>query len=94
MGVEHEQTVQEVALDLLGASAAVLDGEARQWANGFLGNRTLSIAGGISDIQRNIVAERLLGLPKDPCFGPRNSDQNCKVSTASGRHQLVHDAGD
>ena len=66
VGVEHEQAVQEVALDLLGASGAVLDGEAAQWVNGFLGNRALSIAGGTSDIQRNIVAERLLGLPKDP----------------------------
>ena len=66
IGVEHEQHVQEVGLALLGAEAAVDDGEAKAWIGGFLGNRALSIAGGTSDVQRNIIAERLLGLPKDP----------------------------
>ena len=32
----------------------------------FLFNRCLTIAGGTSDIQRNVIAERLLGLPRDP----------------------------
>jgi alkylation response protein AidB-like acyl-CoA dehydrogenase len=66
IGVEHEQRVQEVGLELLGPGAAVDDGEAKAWIGGFLGNRALSIAGGTSDVQRNIIAERLLGLPKDP----------------------------
>jgi alkylation response protein AidB-like acyl-CoA dehydrogenase len=66
IGVEHEQRVQEVGLALLGPDAAVDDGEAKAWIGGFLGNRALSIAGGTSDVQRNIIAERLLGLPKDP----------------------------
>ena len=42
------------------------DGEGVAWTGGFLGNRALSIAGGTSEIQRNLIAERLLGLPKDP----------------------------
>jgi alkylation response protein AidB-like acyl-CoA dehydrogenase len=66
VGVEHEQRVQEVGLALLGPEAAIDDGEAGSWISGFLGNRALSIAGGTSDVQRNIIAERLLGLPKDP----------------------------
>jgi 3-oxochol-4-en-24-oyl-CoA dehydrogenase len=65
VGVEHEQRVQEMGLLLLGAEAAATDGEAATWVAGFLGNRALSIAGGTSDVQRNIIAERLLGLPKD-----------------------------
>ncbi|MEZ5141458.1 MAG: acyl-CoA dehydrogenase family protein [Acidimicrobiales bacterium] len=66
LGVEHEQHVQEAGLALLGSAAAATDGEAALWVSGFLGNRALSIAGGTSDIQRNVIAERLLDLPKDP----------------------------
>ena len=64
--MEHEQDVQEVGLDLLGGEAAATDGEGFAWTGGFLGNRALSIAGGTSEIQRSLIAERLLGLPKDP----------------------------
>ncbi|HKY14594.1 MAG TPA: acyl-CoA dehydrogenase [Microthrixaceae bacterium] len=66
LGVEHEQLVQEVGLGLLGPQGAVVDGDGAVWTAGFLGNRALSIAGGTSEIQRNVIAERLLGLPKDP----------------------------
>jgi alkylation response protein AidB-like acyl-CoA dehydrogenase len=66
LGVEHEQRVQEVGLALLGPEGAVLEGAGATWTAGFLGNRALSIAGGTSEIQRNVIAERLLGLPKDP----------------------------
>jgi alkylation response protein AidB-like acyl-CoA dehydrogenase len=64
--VEHEQAVQEAGLALLGPEAALTDGPGGTWVAGFLGNRALSIAGGTSEIQRNVIAERLLGLPKDP----------------------------
>jgi 3-oxochol-4-en-24-oyl-CoA dehydrogenase len=64
--VEHEQAVQEAGLALLGPGAALTDGPGGTWVAGFLGNRALSIAGGTSEIQRNVIAERLLGLPKDP----------------------------
>ena len=66
LGVELEQRVQEVGLELLGANATAGEEEAAQWVTGFLANRSLSIAGGTSEIQRNVIAERLLGLPKDP----------------------------
>jgi len=66
LGVEHEQAVQEEGLALLGPAAVTGEGEGATWAGGFLGNRALSIAGGTSEIQRNVIAERLLGLPKDP----------------------------
>ncbi len=66
LGVHHEQDVQEAGLDLLGPDAAIVDREGAVWTAGFLGNRALSIAGGTSEIQKNVIAERLLGLPKDP----------------------------
>ena len=66
VGVELEQRVQEFGLELRGADGAVDAGDASMWIAGFLGNRALTIAGGTSEVQRNVIAERLLGLPKDP----------------------------
>ncbi len=66
LGVEHEQRVQELGMALHGADAAVLDGGARRWEEGFLSTRCLTIAGGTSEVQRNVIAERILGQPKDP----------------------------
>ncbi len=65
LGVEHDQRTQELGLSLLGPEGATADGAAAQWTFGFLANRCLTIAGGTSEIQRNVIAERLLGLPRD-----------------------------
>ena len=66
LGAEHDQRVQEFGLALLGPEAATVEGPAAQWSFGFLANRCLTIAGGTSEVQRNVIAERLLGLPRDP----------------------------
>ncbi|MGQ0832974.1 MAG: acyl-CoA dehydrogenase [Microthrixaceae bacterium] len=66
LGVEHDQRTQELGLSLLGPEGATTIGAAAQWTFGFLANRCLTIAGGTSEIQRNVIAERLLGLPRDP----------------------------
>jgi len=66
LGVVHDQHVQEVGLGLVGADGAVADGDGLTWSRGFLFNRNLTIAGGTSEIQRNIIGERVLGLPRDP----------------------------
>ncbi len=66
LGVEHEQRVQEMGMALYGADGAVLDGSAQRWEEGFLSTRCLTIAGGTSEVQRNVIAERILGQPRDP----------------------------
>jgi alkylation response protein AidB-like acyl-CoA dehydrogenase len=66
LSAEHDQRVQEVGLGLLGGEGATTEGPAAQWSFGFLANRCLTIAGGTSEVQRNVIAERLLGLPRDP----------------------------
>ena len=70
LGVEHEQRVQEMGMALYGADGAVLDGKAQRWEEGFLSTRCLTIAGGTSEVQRNVIAERILGQPRDPEPGP------------------------
>jgi alkylation response protein AidB-like acyl-CoA dehydrogenase len=65
-GVEHDQRVQETGMTLLGPEGATVAGDAAIWTHGFLATRCLTIAGGTSEIQRNVIAERLLGLPRDP----------------------------
>jgi alkylation response protein AidB-like acyl-CoA dehydrogenase len=55
------------ANELLGAMAVVEDGSdsaAGLWMERMLGARELTIAGGTSEIQHNIIGERVLGLPK------------------------------
>jgi alkylation response protein AidB-like acyl-CoA dehydrogenase len=66
LGVQHDQHVQEVGFTLVGPDAIADDGEGAAWTASFLFNRCLTIAGGTSDVQRNVIAERLLGLPRDP----------------------------
>ncbi len=57
-----ERLLNHVGVDLHGADA-LLVGAPRVWSE-HLGSRARSIAGGTSQIQRTIVAERLLGLPR------------------------------
>jgi alkylation response protein AidB-like acyl-CoA dehydrogenase len=66
LGVQHDQHVQEVGMVVAGIEATAAEGDAAAWSASFLFNRCLTIAGGTSDIQRNVIAERLLGLPRDP----------------------------
>ena len=59
---EHGQHVMAVARDMLGAQS-MLTSDA--WYDGFTFSQALTIGGGTGDVQRNIVAERVLGLPAD-----------------------------
>ena len=66
LGAEHEQRVQELGLVMIGPEGAVAEGRAGRWSQGVLATRCLTIAGGTSEVQRNVIGERILGLPRDP----------------------------
>ena len=59
---ELEQRIYETAADILGPDA-VLDSP---WLHGLLDTRSLTIAAGTSEIQKTLLAERGLGMPKEP----------------------------
>ncbi|WP_369217771.1 acyl-CoA dehydrogenase family protein, partial [Streptomyces flavofungini] len=61
----HQQKVAELALELLGEAGAVREGAGERALHGFLMSRCLTIAGGTTQVQLNVVAERILGLPRD-----------------------------
>jgi alkylation response protein AidB-like acyl-CoA dehydrogenase len=56
------QQVTELAVDLLGMGGLV---EAGEWQRAFLFGPALTIGGGTTEIQRNILAQRALGLPRE-----------------------------
>ncbi len=59
----------ELAMDVRGAAATLAAGEPYElddWQRLFLFSRADTVYAGSSEIQRNIIAERVLGLPKEP----------------------------
>jgi 3-oxochol-4-en-24-oyl-CoA dehydrogenase len=62
--IGHETAA--IMAELAGPGAVFLEGDGAMGATLMLMNRALSIAGGTSEIKRNQIAERILGLPRDP----------------------------
>jgi alkylation response protein AidB-like acyl-CoA dehydrogenase len=62
---EMSRRFADTAVDLVGPGALVTTADAR-WARGLLATRANSIMGGTSEIQRTIIGERILGLPREP----------------------------
>lgn len=73
MADEHGLHVMELAKDLAGTGGMLttkgpLGGEAGIWHYGFLFSPALTIGGGTWAVQRNIIGEKILGLPKEPAL--------------------------
>jgi hypothetical protein len=79
---EYHRIVTELGVDLLGADGLVVEGRgpstafqtddpgapnsSASWIGTFLNARAGTIYAGSSQIQRNIIGEMILGLPKEP----------------------------
>jgi len=63
------QDLPLVATQVLGAGTLVsapTAADGNDWGHQAVGARSLSIAGGTTEVNKNIVAERVLGLPREP----------------------------
>jgi len=79
---EYHQKLTELALDIIGAEAMTPSGRdaasgaglddigspysSAAWVTNFIGARPATIYSGSSEIQRNIIGERVLGMPREP----------------------------
>ena len=61
---EQQQRLTELGMELAGTAAVV--GQMPRLMRSYMGGRAITIAGGTSEISRNTIAERILGLPRDP----------------------------
>lgn len=71
---EHGQHVMALARELIGADAMLtgIENESKKtlqnhaWYSGYMFSQALTIGGGTGEVQRNILGERVLGLPHEP----------------------------
>ena len=95
---DHGQHLFELAHDLAGADGllttwgplgAPVGNAWGDWHWGAMFSRALTIGGGTSEVQRNIIGERLLGLPREPSLGQltrrRRTDYACGARERRGR---------
>jgi len=67
----HGQHIFQLARDLSGSEGLLkevgpLGADPTWWANGFVFSPALTIGGGTSEVLRNVIGERILGLPREP----------------------------
>ena len=73
---EYAQRFAEIVMDVRGADGMVMPSQdgahyrPDKWQTNFLSTRSVTIWGGTAQVQRNIVGERVLGLPKEPSKQP------------------------
>jgi alkylation response protein AidB-like acyl-CoA dehydrogenase len=65
VGMRHQQDTAELRFQLVGEQGLVAEGDTTRLAHTMLNTRCLTIAGGTSEVLKNVVGERILGLPRD-----------------------------
>ena len=84
----HGQVGFRLGKDMMGAYGMLapdaVDPQWEPWASGFLFSPALTVGGGTSEVLRNVIAERMLGLPHD-------TDVEAGLSWAEGRARLRAD---
>jgi 3-oxochol-4-en-24-oyl-CoA dehydrogenase len=65
VSAHHKQDVAEFGLQLLGDAGTTTTDLGGHWSFQYLLLRSFTIFGGTSEIQRNLIGERILGLPRD-----------------------------
>nr|WP_308208007.1 acyl-CoA dehydrogenase family protein [Actinomadura madurae] len=70
VAMEHGQQVTEFGFTLLGEEGALTGGRQdalrARWTRLLLASRAMSIGGGTTEVNLNVIGERILGLPRDP----------------------------
>ena len=58
--------MHETALDILGSTSELRDGEHAAWMDGYLFSLSGPIYAGTNEVQKGVIAERILSLPREP----------------------------
>jgi alkylation response protein AidB-like acyl-CoA dehydrogenase len=84
----HGKRVFTLAKDLMGAGGLLETNGTlgAEWDRGFLFSPALTVGGGTSEVLRNIIAERLLGLPHDLDVEQGRTWAETRGGTAPARH--------
>ena len=86
----HGKHVMALAKDLAGSHGMLADhgpyGEADggMWNYGYLYSCALTIGGGTSEVQRNILGEKVLGLPREPASRRYSSSRSAATNASCG----------
>ena len=90
---EHGQHIMELAKDLAGAGGMLTDRgplgtDPALWHYGYLFAPALTVGGGTGEVQRNIIGERVLGLPHEPDPGARPGERPGAGQGRTEQHRI------
>ncbi len=89
LGAEHHRRFGEIALEIMGAAGMVRpDGPGyptSRWQEVFLSSRAATIRSGTSEVLRNLIAERILGLPEEEPGGLLSLLRGVRARIGGGR---------